>query len=248
MSRPPRASSTVAAPEPMPSAVAAGESRCDLVPEAIRERLAESSRRRRSLALGALLGLFGVGLAGLAEFDRAAAARRHSAALRAAAEAVSLLRAIDRLDTEIAGIAGTISASRAATAPVPVSGVVATLLASLPKGVTAETIEVDASYLRPTETRTKALKGAAAAAAPKGTMRGTLAGFAPDDAAVAEIVRRLEESPLVASVSLESARHRLVRGTAAREFRVSFEVREDLRALLADPHEVAGAGEYDHGG
>jgi hypothetical protein len=247
MSRPPRASSTVAAPEPMPSAVAAGESRCDLVPEAIRERLAESSRRRRSLALGALLGLFGVGLAGLAEFDRAAAARRHSAALRAAAEAVSLLRAIDRLDTEIAGIAGTISASRAATAPVPVSGVVATLLASLPKGVTAEIIEVDASYLRPTETRTKALKGAAAAA-PKGTMRGTLAGFAPDDAAVAEIVRRLEESPLVASVSLESARHRLVRGTAAREFRVSFEVREDLRALLADPHEVAGAGEDDHDG
>jgi hypothetical protein len=233
-------------PEPMPSALASGESRCDLVPESIRARLCESSRRRRSLALGTLLGLLGVGLAGLAELDRAAAARRHSAALRSAAEAVSLLRAIDRLDTDIAGIAERITASRAATAPVPVSGVVATLLASLPNGVTAETLEVDASYLRPTETRTKALKGTATAAAPKGTVRGALAGFAPDDATVAEIVRRLEESPLVASVSLESARHRLVRGVAAREFRVSFEVREDLRAMLADPQEISGAGEVDH--
>ncbi len=234
-------------PEPSPSALAAGESRCDLVPESIRDRLAESSRRRRSLALGAILGLVGVGLAGLAELDRAAAARRHATALRSAAEAVSLLRAIDRLDTEIAGIAERITASRSATSPVPVSGVVATLLSSLPKGVTAETLEVDASYLRPTETRTKALKGAAAATPPKGTVRGVIAGFAPDDATVAEIVRRLEESPLVASVSLESARHRLVRGTSAREFRVSFEVREDLRVTLgADA--PATEGDDGHGG
>jgi hypothetical protein len=236
------------APEPAPSALAAADSRCDLVPDSIRRRLAESSRRRRSLVFGALLGLFGVGVAGLSEFDRAAAARRHAAALRSAAEAVSLLRAIDRLDTEIAGIAGTISASRAATAPVPVSGVVAALLASLPMGVTAETIEVDAAYLRPNETRTKALKGAAASVAPQGVVRGMLSGFAPDDAIVAEIVRRLEESPLVASVSLESARHRLVRGAAAREFRVSFEVRGDLRAVLAEPPELTDAGEDDHDG
>lgn len=235
------------APEPAPSALAAGESRCDLVPESIRDRLAESTRRRRSLALGAILGLVGVGLAGLAELDRAAAARRHATALRSAAEAVSLLRAIDRLDTEIAGIAERITASRSATSPVPVSGVVATLLSSLPKGVTAETLEVDASYLRPTETRTKALKGAAAATPPKGTVRGALAGFAPDDATVAEIVRRLEESPLVASVSLESARHRLVRGTSAREFRVSFEVREDLRVTLG-ADEPATEGDEGHGG
>jgi len=227
-----------AVPAASPSALAAGESRCDLVPDSIRGRLAESSRRRRSLALGAVLGLVGVGLAGLAELDRAAAARRHSSALRSAAEAVSLLRAIDRLDTEISGIAEQITASRSATSPVPVSGVVATLLASLPKGVTTETLEVDASYLRPTETRTKALKGAAAATAPKGLVRGSIAGFAPDDATVAEIVRRLEESPLVASVSLESARHRLVRGAAAREFRVGFEMREDLRVTLAG-HEEA---------
>lgn len=233
-------------PAPAPSALAAGESRCDLVPESIRGRLADSRRRRRSLAIGAALGLFGVGLAGLAELDRAASAARHATALRAAAEAVSLLRAVDRLDTDIAGIAGRITAARAATPPVPASGVVATLLASLPKGVTAETLEVDASYLRPTETRTKALKGAAAAAPPKGTVRGALAGFAPDDAAVAEIVRRLEESPLVASVSLESARHRLVRGAAAREFRVSFEIREDLRVTLA-PVGVATEGGPDGG-
>jgi len=217
---------------PMPTALAAGEAECDLVPLAIRGRLADRARRRRSLALGAGLLLAGIAAAGWCEFDRAAAARRHAAALRTAAEAVSLLRAIDKLDTEIGSLVERIQATRAATAPVPAAGVVAALVESVPEGVTVEQISVDASYLRQTETRTRGTKAAAVTGPPKGTVRGTLQGFAPDDAAVAELVRRLEHAPALAAISLETARHRTVRGVPAREFRVSFEVRDDRRMML----------------
>ena len=116
--------------------------------------------------------------------------------------------------------------------PLNQTAVLATVINEMPAGVSLDRIDLDAGARR--SPRSPRSKGEAnPEKAPPRVLVAEVAGFAPDDDAIAEFVTRLSRLKPLCDVSIDFSRTLSVRGRSAREFRLSFRIDLDVTYEVA---------------
>ena len=199
----------------------------DLLPLAIRDRSQAGVRTGRYVAaavVSILLLLMATLHARLglqsARAELVAKRVQADAVLATEGKAVELRHSIEEIETYV-------DRYREIAVPVPVSHILATAINSMPASMSLDRIDVDAAARTAVRSARTAVLGSDAAA-PR-VLVVEIAGFAPNDAVIAEYDARLTKTGFCRQVSLDFSRTRSVRGHQAREFRLSFRI--DLDAV-----------------
>ncbi|MDY7108377.1 MAG: PilN domain-containing protein [Planctomycetota bacterium] len=195
----------------------------DLLPDSIRARSQAGVRTGRYIT-SAVVSIILVVVATThvcLQLDRArgerASAREQADLVLAAEEKAS------ELEGMIEEVEGFIERYRRIAPPLEINRLLATAINAMPEGLTLDRVDLDAGARR--ITRSPRDKGPVDPdAAPPRVLTAEIAGFAPDDRAIAEFVSRLEGTEPFRQVSLDFSRTRDVRGRTAREFRLSFRI------------------------
>jgi hypothetical protein len=118
--------------------------------------------------------------------------------------------------------------------PLDVSRVLATLFDRLPASVSLDRLDIDAG-VRHTPRTARSRASTTATELPSRVLSAEIAGFAPSDEEIAELVAALENTLPFEDVSLDFSRTRAVRGHVAREFRLSFRIDLERRYVMREP-------------
>jgi hypothetical protein len=126
--------------------------------------------------------------------------------------------------------------------PLQVSRVIAAIANAMPASITLDRIDLIAGLdRRPRTARSSTVE---AEDAPR-RLTGELAGFGATDVDIAELVGVLSAREPFRAVSLDLSRHRVVRESNAREFRISFEI--ELDCLYENRAKLAALTEHSDG-
>lgn len=197
----------------------------NLIPQAIKDRVERTETRRRIVVVGAvsmaLLGgawLHGGLRLSDAESKRSIAEKRAEEVIAAEQEAAILTAKLDAFASEI-------NAWRSVQLPFDVSALLATIANELPRSITCDNIEFDASSLIGAAVRSA---DGSSLVAPPSRMRGELGGIADSDVDVALLVEALRNRSPIDHVEVETTRHQQIKNRAVRAFRIRFEIELDL--------------------
>ncbi len=199
----------------------------DLLPPQVRQRAQAGQRTGRSVALfgGTLLLLVVIVTHSKMVLDSAEV--RLESIQREAQQAIGIEKAMLELEAELAQTQGYINLYQKVSSPLPMSGILATVINALPETAALDEIhaKVDAGLaVRSARSRYSSKEDEAL---PR-RLRVELSGFAASDAEIAELVGRLRVIEPFENVSLDFSRTRPIGEKHAREFRLSLQI--DLEA------------------
>ncbi len=200
----------------------------DLMPTEVRTRAEAGQRVRR--AIGICLMIAGVtGGAATWAHIRAESASSELVRLEAmASQSLELESQAAACEQAALAIEAAMADYHAVALPMPVTSLVAGIVASLPGGGTLESLSIAYDDGR---------RLGAAGASPR-RLLGTIEGFAATDEDVAMLARRLAGQSPFEDVRLEASRSRTVRGRPARGFSILFGVPLDRKFVVRRPGEV----------
>ncbi|HWB20971.1 MAG TPA: PilN domain-containing protein, partial [Phycisphaerales bacterium] len=152
-------------------------------------------------------------------------------------------------ESKIAELRGVLEANHAATReyeraafPLESSSIIATIVNRMPVGMTLQQLTIDAGQRVATNSpRSKGVKDKSKAANLPRMLTAEVGGVAPSDQEIAQFVNALENNPPFSAVSLDFSKTSIVRGTPAREFRVSFSINLDAHYTLVPSAEAVAA-------
>jgi hypothetical protein len=129
--------------------------------------------------------------------------------------------------------------------PVPISGLLATVINEMPASTTVESIELTAGARRNARTPRRRTTQVNEEYVPR-VLVGEIAGFSSSDQEIARFVQSLQDRKPFENVGLDFSRTRMLRGKPAREFRMSFRIDlERSYTVLTEPDTMDVAGEVD---
>ncbi len=195
----------------------------DLLPEALRAR-AQAGLRTGRYVTSVLLGIglvvavtlhsrFGLDRT-LGAFD---SARGQADQVLATLERSSVLR------DKLLDLEDSVERYRSIAHPIEISRILASVINRMPEGTTLDRFDLSAGSRSSGRNSRSGRRSSSDDGAPR-VLVGEVAGFAPDDRAIAEFVSGLQDLDPLEGVSLDFSRTRSVHDRAAREFRLSFRV------------------------
>lgn len=197
----------------------------NLIPGPIRDRTLAGLRAGRLLACS-LIVLGALALVSMhARWSRERVQERLLSTQVEADQALRIESQAVALRAESDAINQFVNRYRRVALPIEMTGIMATVINTLPASVTIESIDLDIDVPPPGRR------------IPTGSpidrvVRCRLAGFAASDGDIAELVARLETTPPFDGVSMQYSRSGTVRGRSARFFQLGFHL--DLERLSDD--------------
>lgn len=203
----------------------------DLMPASIRARSLAGQRASRLAFISVVIVIITILTATHSRLDLTLAQQELSSAKAQA-------KAVVALETEAASVRRALEDTGRyvelydkVAYPLPIHGVLATLINALPESVTLDQLDLDATAKSVT-VKTARSRGTDSKEAPTARMlRCEISGFAATDEHIAQLVSTLEQTPPFRHVNLDFSRTRRVNMHDAREFRLSFKI--DLSASYA---------------
>lgn len=216
----------------------------DLLPESMRARTQAGLVASRNCAIGAIALAALIAVTTHSRFHLSSVQKEHQAAQDEARMIREHEAKATELERALASHRSWLDRYRRVSTPLPISGVMATIVAELPPSVTLETMDFNAG----SASRPAALRGGPDAPPPPRRLVVELLGFAADDDDIATLVSRLEQRTPFEKVGLDFSRQRTVRDRTAREFRLSlvvdldraYDVREADAALAREEGDDVG--------